>query len=107
MGLNTERILQERLDKEQELNQRVRSMNKQIHQLEEELEQTNSVAHNRADEIMNLKKSQKKMQKLLEDLEDNLGESESKNQDLVCKLEEVQADAKESDLMHQMMLREH
>ena len=75
-------------------------MNKQIHQLEEELEQSNSAALNKDDEIMNFKKSQKKMQKLHEDLEDQLGESESKNQDLVCKLEEVHADAKESDLMH-------
>ena len=70
MGLNTERILEERLDKEQELNREVRALNKQVHQLELDLEQASAALNDKEDENIDLKKSSKKLQKLLEEMEE-------------------------------------
>ena len=41
VGLDTERILQERIESEQELKQTVRNLKKEVHSMEEELLQAN------------------------------------------------------------------
>ena len=56
---------------------------------------------------MDLRKSEKKLQSLVEDLEEKVAETATNGHEMEDKLQEAQAIAKEDALMHQMMLREH
>ena len=48
----------------------MRALNKQVHQLELDLEQASAALNDKEDENIDLKKSSKKLQKLLEEMEE-------------------------------------
>ena len=73
--LNTERILEDNLDKQEQLEQEIQLLNNQIDQLEADLSRANEKIHAQEDESVDLKKQLKKSQFMIDEAEDKLNEA--------------------------------
>ena len=74
LNLNTERILEERLDREQQLAQEVKYLERQLNEQERECQLANDKIQAQEEEAVDLRKQIKQLRGKANDLEDKLAE---------------------------------
>ena len=107
IGTTADKIIEDHLEKEQQLSEQVRRLTKQINELEREVTFANQRNQSIEEDAVEARKHSKKLEKESEELIDKLTDLQRKNNDLDFELKEAVQNAKEDQMMHQMAMHEN